>query len=96
MQGPKKSKSYTAFVGEGDSHEMEKLNKKYGSTDEGTGEDVPRKTDVAKVEDETQNLSATNPFAKPKVPSFHLSITNHNRLPTTVLLCDYFASFVMI
>ena len=46
---------------------MEKLNKKYGSTDEGNGEDVPGKTDVTKVEDETQNLSATNPFAKPKV-----------------------------
>lgn len=68
-KGPKKSKSYTAFVGEGDSHEMEKLNKKYGSTDEGNGEDVPGKTDVTKVEDETQNLSATNPFAKPKADS---------------------------
>ena len=55
---------------------MEKLNKKYGSTDEGNGEDVPGKTDVTKVEDETQNLSATNPFAKPKV-TFYRSYSSH-------------------
>ena len=56
-------------MGEGDTHEMETLNKKYGSLDDcsNAAAAAPEKTDISTVEDETTKLSSTNPFAKPQV-----------------------------
>ena len=46
-------------MGEGDTHEMEKLNKKYGSLDDcsNAAAAAPEKTDISTVEDETTKLS---------------------------------------